>query len=62
MSEAAPKKIKIVCAECKSDNVRRDAMASWNVDTQDWELTAVLDQGTCEDCGEERNLEEVEIN
>lgn len=62
MSKAAPKRIKIVCEECRSENVSRDATAHWNIDNQEWELAGIQDQGTCEDCGEERLLEEVEIN
>jgi len=56
-----PKKIKIVCSECGSDDVRRDANASWNIEKQEWELCAVYDNGTCEACGEERTLDEQEI-
>lgn len=62
MSKAAPKRIKIVCPECGSDNVSRDATAHWCIETQEWELSSVQDQGYCEDCGEERNLKDVEIN
>lgn len=55
-------KIKIVCAKCGSDDVRRDAYAAWSVEAQDWELSTAFDQGTCEACGEEARLEEVEID
>lgn len=54
-------KIKIVCSQCGSDDVRRDAYAAWSVEAQDWELSSVFDQGTCEVCGDEATLEEVEI-
>jgi len=55
-------KIKIVCSTCGSDDVRRDAMAAWNVDKQEWELAAVMDQGYCEGkCEGECSLSEVEI-
>lgn len=53
--------IRIVCAECGSDDVRRDAFAEWSVENQEWELAAVLDQGYCETCGGEADLEEEEI-
>lgn len=43
-------KIQIVCALCGSANVRRDAYAAWNTDLQEWELSAVFDNSTCEDC------------
>lgn len=53
------KKINIVCSECKSSNVRRDAYASWNTKTQEWELAVVFDQGYCEDCEEESHFIEI---
>jgi len=55
-------KIEIVCSHCGSRSVLRDAYAAWNVDSQNWELSAVFDQGTCDDCGCERMLEEVAID
>ena len=53
--------IRIVCRECGSDDVRRDANAIWCVDAQEWELCGVFDQGTCEACGGEALLDEEEI-
>src|SRR5258708_3858899 len=38
----------IVCSNCGSDDVRRDATASWNIETQAWALSAVHDQGYCQ--------------
>jgi len=52
------KKITIVCRECGSDNVMRDAWAVWSVDAQEWELGTVFDQGFCDDCGGEASLDE----
>jgi hypothetical protein len=54
-------KIKIVCSHCGSDDVRRDADAVWSNEAQEWELCAVYDQGTCEQCGGEASLDEVEL-
>jgi len=51
-------KIKIVCSQCGSDDVRRDAWACWNVDTQEWELGEVFDQGFCAACDGEASLDE----
>lgn len=52
-------KVKIICAECGSDNVRRDAYAEFDVDAQEWVLSTVFDQGYCEACGGvEERLEE----
>lgn len=51
-------KTKPVCAKCGSDDVRADAYAAWNMDSQEWELTATFDDGSvCEVCGEECDLE-----
>ena len=58
MSE--PKNIKMICATCGGDDVRADAYAAWNVDTQEWELITTFDKGSvCEDCGGECRIEEI---
>lgn len=54
-------KIKIVCDRCGSEDVRRDACASWNTDTQDWELASTYDSFSCDDCDDECGVEEIEI-
>ena len=54
-----PPKIRIVCSHCRSESVTRDANASWNPDTQGWELEGVMDAAYCNDCGGECSLEEV---
>ncbi len=51
--------MKMVCATCGSDNVRRDADATWNVELQQWELCAVYDNATCEKCGGETVIAEI---
>jgi hypothetical protein len=51
-------RIEIVCTDCGSTDVRRDATAAWNTETQEWELCAVQDQGYCEKCEGEAKLEE----
>ena len=52
---------KMICAACGSEDVRRDADAVWNKKTQEWELCAVYDNATCEECGgETRILESIE--
>src|SRR5258708_37049362 len=52
----------IVCSNCGSDDVRRDATASWNIETQAWELSAVQDQGYCQHCQGEASLVELIID
>lgn len=51
--------MRIICAVCGSEAVRRDADACWNVALQQWELCAVYDNATCEQCGGETRLVEV---
>ena len=48
----------IVCRDCGSQDVRRDAWAEWDAERQQWFLGALFDQGYCEACGEEATLEE----
>jgi ribosomal protein L37AE/L43A len=56
-------RIKMVCSECGSEDVRADAFASWDVETQLWELATTFDKGhACEGCGQtEIKIEEVAI-
>ena len=49
----ATAKIRIVCPECGSDNIVKDASARWNVETGAWELSTTYDATTCDDCGHE---------
>ena len=51
----------IVCGFCGSNDVRRDANATWDKYTSRWELSAVFDNATCETCGGETRLSEVEV-
>ena len=53
---------KFVCSSCGSENVRRDAWATWDVETQSWELATVFDAGFCDDCDGEASLTEIEID
>ena len=40
-----------VCARCGSRNVTHGAIARWNEDEQDWQVSSLLDNGDCDDCG-----------
>lgn len=54
----------MVCSSCGSDNVRRDAYAEWDVDLQEWTLSATMDAAVCEsdECkGNETSLNEVDV-
>jgi hypothetical protein len=52
---------RIVCSECGSENVRRDATAAWSFEAQVWQVAGILDCGTCEDCECERRLMDIEV-
>lgn len=54
-------KIRIVCEHCGSENVRRDAWACWDVETQDWVLEHVMDDGYCGECDGKSSLKEVPV-
>ncbi|QWY83489.1 hypothetical protein [Rhizobium phage RHph_X2_28B] len=43
-------KYKIVCTLCGSDDVKRDAWASWDKDKQEWVLDDIFDSCFCENC------------
>ena len=50
--------VQICCATCGSQNVKRDAWASWDADIQEWVLEQVFDAGHCDDCDGEASLTE----
>lgn len=46
------------CTTCGSTNVLADAFVAWNVELQQWEVAAVMDNGhSCEDCGDCGDIE-----
>ena len=51
-------KLQMVCDDCGTTDVMRDAWAVWDVETQNWVLGAVFDYGHCDRCGRETNIEE----
>lgn len=51
-------KLRMICEECGSSLVTRDAWAEWNEETQDWQLGAIYDFAFCHDCGGETHIEE----
>ena len=50
--ESEPKsKVTFVCSHCKSESVKADAYAEWNVEEQKWEVSSTFDKGAyCYDC------------
>jgi hypothetical protein len=53
--------IKKVCANCGSQDVSCDAIVTWNIETQEWEIAGLLDNSDCADCGNECDLEDEEL-
>jgi len=54
------KKVKMVCSQCGSGDVKKDAYAVWDAVTQQWEACAVFDKGdVCESCCGETTIKEV---
>jgi hypothetical protein len=52
------KKIRIVCSHCGSEDVRADAYAQWDVDSQSWEIAQVFEKGAfCSQCDGETRIE-----
>jgi hypothetical protein len=43
-------KVKMVCDHCGSEDVLADAWASWNIESQEWELSQTFDDKYCENC------------
>jgi hypothetical protein len=60
MAESS-KRIAIICGNCGSDEVSRDAWANWDAREQEWVLGAVFDYGHCHRCDGESRLVEVEL-
>jgi len=56
------KRIQMVCGTCGSTNVRRNGDLQWNVKTQKWEIVAIFDETSCEDCGTYRTLKTVSLS
>lgn len=54
-------KNKMICGTCGGENVRRDADAVWDVESQEWVLNAVYDNATCEDCETDVSISEVPV-
>jgi hypothetical protein len=55
-------KIKMVCSTCQSEDVLCDAYASWDIPTQQWELSQTFDKGAyCNNCDGGCRIDEVEI-
>lgn len=61
MNTEKKKRVQYLCKYCGGSNVRSDADLMWNVRTQAWEIAGEYDNATCDDCGGETSLIEVEL-
>ncbi|ESQ75196.1 hypothetical protein ABAC402_11035 [Asticcacaulis sp. AC402] len=43
--------IRIICADCGSDRILKDAYAEWDIETQEWVLSTTFDDNLCDACG-----------
>jgi hypothetical protein len=57
----APAKSHPICKSCGSDDVVKDAWASWNPEAGLWELLNVFDDGFCRACEESAEFEWLEV-
>jgi hypothetical protein len=53
------KRFKMVCSECGSERVLKDAYAIWSVEEQEWILHSTYDHADCEECGGECKVKEI---
>lgn len=49
------------CTRCRSEDVVRDAWASWDYDKQEWVIDNVFDEGFCNDCNDTANVDCEEV-
>lgn len=54
-------KVRMVCENCGSEDVYRDALTSWDIETQEWTIAGTLDSNGCNTCGEEDCIDGVAI-
>lgn len=52
----------MICSHCGSEDVRRNADVAWSVEQQEWSVACIFDSATCENCGGETNIKEVDIS
>ena len=53
--------VKYICKTCNSEDVCVDAVAAFDVVSQQWELQSTYDQAYCMDCEGETDIKEVEL-
>ena len=51
----------MICEDCGSEEVTRDAWAEWSVEAQGWVLGAVFDYAFCHRCQGSTHIKEVPL-
>ena len=51
-------RLRMICKNCGSTQVMRDAWAEWSEGEQDWVLGAVFDYAHCHKCDGKAHIEE----
>lgn len=51
-------KVRMICENCGSEDVSRDAWGHWDVEAQDWVLRTVFDYAHCHACDGETRIAE----
>lgn len=59
-------KVKYVCSHCGSSNVETEAYAQWDIETQQWLVSEIREDGGhtdyCITCGENHVVEEAPVD
>lgn len=55
------KKYRMFCPNCDSERVLRDAWSVWDFENQKWVLHSSYQNGYCEDCEENIDIDAEEI-
>jgi hypothetical protein len=58
-SRGRKSRVRMVCGTCGSEDVRIDAWAGWNEETQAWELAETFDYSFCNACEDECRIKEI---
>lgn len=52
-------RVKQVCGTCGSEDVSCDATARWDMDMQEWQISAIHDGDYCDTCEQECRIKEL---
>ncbi len=58
-AEFSKPRLHMICGACGSTEIRADAYAEWDAETQDWVLRSIFDHKVCETCESETTLLEI---